>query len=156
MVSTFPVAQKKPVPIDNMVPGYSSLDTNDRADASVTALIKELKKAKIDPVLIFNASSGNSDGARNLKIKDSFKKFLPNLNPGLVDAACNSFGADGQMVTKAAFLNTFNEVIDSRMNSNSTPVKTHARQPSSESAGVPVQGQEADSLLKKLDTAMRN
>lgn len=70
------------------------------------------------------------------------------MHPGLVDAACSSFGDDMANVSKTAFLNTFNEAVDNKLNNTSPKKKMD------EGARVPVQGKEADALIKRLDNAL--
>lgn len=74
----------------------------------MTQLIKEMKTVGIKPIQVFSASSDQAkDSALNLKLKETFKKFLTQVSPFMIDAACSSFGLDVASVSKATFLNTF-------------------------------------------------
>lgn len=90
--------------------------------------------------------------ARNLRLKNSFKKLFNQVNPTLIDTACTSFGSDATLVSKATFVNTFNESLDKAMNASATNSKSPQKQPAT--AVIPINKKEADSLIKKLDNAL--
>jgi hypothetical protein len=109
-----------------------------------------MKTAKIQPVQVFSiACEPKAESAHNLKLKESFKKLLKTVNPALVDAACASFGNDSSMVTKATFVNTFDETFDK--NVNKTSVNAKSTTGNTASAVIPLDQKEADSLIKRLD-----
>jgi hypothetical protein len=98
------------------------------------------------------ACEPKAESARNSKLKDSFKKLLTIVNPALVDAACASFGNDAAMVSKASFVNVFDENFDKTVNKTAVSVKSTTS--NSPSAVVPMGKKEADLLIKKLDDAL--
>lgn len=80
---------------------------------------------KLAPSQIFSMSSDKEkDSALNNKLKESFKKLLPTVSEVLIDVACSSFGFDVATVSKATFLNTFDEEFDKSFKS---PVKTTSK-----------------------------
>jgi hypothetical protein len=109
-----------------------------------------MKTANIQPVQVFSIScEPKVESAHNLKLKESFKKLLKMVNPALVDAACSSFGNDSTMVTKATFVNTFDETFDKNLNKTSVNAKSTTG--NTASAVIPLDKKEADLLIKRLD-----
>ena len=112
-----------------------------------------MKAAKIQPLQVFNmACEPKSETARNLRLKENFKKLLKQLNPAMVDAACASFGPDSASVSKATFVNTFDEGLDRAMNAPGNVSKSPQKRPAT--AVMPINQKEADGLIKKLDNAL--
>lgn len=63
--------------VDKKIPGFSKLSPRSQANSAVTQLIKEMKTVGIKPIQVFSASSDQAkDLALNLKLKETFKKFL--------------------------------------------------------------------------------
>ena len=105
--------KQTPVDLDKKIPGFSKLSPRSQANSAVTQLIKEMKAKKVTPSQIFSISSDkDKDTALNKKLKESFKKLLPTVSDILIDVACSSFGFEVATVSKATFLNTFDEEFD--------------------------------------------
>lgn len=76
------------------------------------------------------------------------------VDPSLVDAACASFGNDSIMVSRTTFINTFDENFDKNVNKKNVDVKS--TRGNSATAVIQIEKKEADSLIKRIDSALQN
>ena len=150
--------------LDNVIPGYKLMSPRSKCDNAVSALIKEIKKARVSCTAVFNMADMNNTRKASVKrLREAFSKVAPKINKDLIGDALKSFSHDDNFeVEDTVFKLTFDEQFDKEVNqgvpnSSNNPgasFKGKKARPATASAIVTLDQNSCNALIRKLDNAM--